>query len=299
MLKLSISDGYAVRRYGTQQAVRVLKEAGFEAVDYDRTCSAYKHFEGLYAAPDAEFFGAFEADRRIYEDVGLTIGQIHCPFNSPPDRVTEEEMAWFVQGVKRSIRAAAVLGAPIAVLHPVIPVGWNESLENYRNAFAITDRLCAEYVELGEKLGVVIALENMPGGDTTVPYSCAEQFLKLLEKLKSPCFKVCLDTGHANWALPKDELPAMVRAIAPHICTVHLHDNGGTWDNHFLPYGGTIDWDAVCRELGAGGYEGNVNLETCSMTQMGEALFRQYLSFQSAIAGELREKILAARAYLG
>lgn len=295
MLKISIEDGYTVKRCGTKKAAQLLKQAGFDAVDYGRTCSAYRHFEGLYTAPDAEFFAAFEEDRRIYEDAGLIIGQIHCPFNAPPDNVTPEEMECFVMGVKRSIRAAAVLGAPIAVLHPVIPVGWNENEETYRKSFAVTDRLCAEYVELGEKLGVTVALENMPGGDTTVPYSCAEQFLRLLEKLKSPRFRVCLDTGHANWALPAGELPAMARALAPYICAVHLHDNGGTWDNHFIPYGGTIDWDALCKALGEGGYTGTVNLETCSMRQMGDDLFAQYLAFQRAIAEELRQKIEAAR----
>lgn len=296
MLELSIETGAVVRRCGTQVGAQLLKKAGFEAVDYGRTHSAYKHFEGLYTAPDAEFFGAFEADRRIFEDAGLKIGQIHCPFNAPPDNVTPEEMQQFVKGVKRAIRAAAVLGAPVAVMHPVIPVGWNENEENYRNSFAVTDRLCAEYTELGEELGVVIALENMPGDDTTVPYSCAEQFLKLLDKINSPYFKVCLDTGHANWALPTGELPAMARALAPHICALHLHDNGGTWDNHFLPYGGTIDWDALCKALGEGGYTGTVNLETCGMRQMGDGLFEQYMSFQCGIVAELRDKILAARA---
>lgn len=295
-MKISVTDGYVVKRYGTQKALQVLKQAGFEAVDYGRTCSEYKHFEGLYTAPDVEFFAVFEEDRRIYEDAGMAIGQIHCPYNSPPDRVTPEEMERFVLGVKRSIRAAAVLGAPVAVVHPVIPVGWNENEENYANSFAVTDRLCTEYTELGEKLGVVVALENMPGGDTTVPYSCAQQFLKLLERLKSPCFKVCLDTGHANWALPAGELPDMARALAPHLCALHLHDNGGTWDNHFLPYGGTIDWDALCKALGEGGYDGTVNLETCSMHQMSDALFERYLAFQSGIADELRNKILSARA---
>ena len=58
MLKLSIEDGGAVRRYGTEKAAQLLKKAGFDAVDYGRTHSAYKHFEGLYTAPDAEFFAA-------------------------------------------------------------------------------------------------------------------------------------------------------------------------------------------------------------------------------------------------
>lgn len=296
MLELSVSDGYVVSRHGTEKAVQLLKRVGFEAVDYGRTCSEYKHFEGLYTEPDAAFYSVFEKDRRVYEDAGLKIGQIHCPFNAPPDRVTPEEMERFVAGVKRSVRAAALLGAPIAVVHPVIPFGWNEKEEIYNSSYEITDRLCAEYTELGEKLGVVIALENMPGGDTTVPYSCAEQFLKLLDKLKSPYFKVCLDTGHANWALPAGELPAMARALAPHLCALHLHDNGGTWDNHFLPYGGSIDWDALCKALGEGGYTGGVNLETCSMRQMGDDLFEIYMSFQCGIAAELRDKILAARA---
>ncbi len=291
MMKLSVQSNIA-DRWGKAGGARALAAAGFEAVDYQGALSAYKHFEGLYTLPDAEFYAYFEAERRIYEDAGLAIGQMHCPFNCPPDDVTPEQFDFFVASVKRAIRAAAVLGAPFAVVHPFIPVGWQE---NTQLSYDITDRLCAEYAELGEKYGVTVALENMPGGDTTVPYSCGEQFLKLLDKIKSPRFGVCLDTGHANWALanPKTELPDMVRALGRQLVCVHMHDNGGTWDNHFLPYGGTIDWDALCSALGEVGYTGNVNME-CGIRGPKDAAFELGLRFQCAIAAELRDKIAAA-----
>ncbi len=290
MLKISITSGPATARWGSQRAAQAIAAAGFDAVDYQGACSSYKHFAGLYTAPDAEFYAHFEAERRIYQDAGLAIAQMHCPYNPPPDRVTEQELEFFVASVKRAIRAAAVLGAPCAVVHPVIPTDWQT---NQQKSYDITDRLCSEYAELGEKYGVTVALENMPGGDTTVPYSAPEQFLKLLDKLKSPRFGICLDTGHANWALPDGQLPAMVRALAGHIVCMHMHDNGGTWDNHFFPFGGSTPWNELCAALGQTGYTGAVNLETCHLKQTSDALFTAALGFQCAIAAELRDKIVA------
>ena len=291
-MKTSICSAAGTARWGTEQGFAELKNAGFEAVDYGGACGTYKHFSGLYTLPDAEFYHHFEQERRVIEAAGLEIGQIHCPYNSPPDRVTEQELEFFIAAVKRAIRAAAVLGAPLAVVHPVIPVGWDRDSSI---SYALTDRLCEEYAEIGQRVGVRVALENMPGDDTTVPYSCAEHFLRLFEKLDTPWLVACLDSGHANWALPAGTLPEMIRALGGHIHCVHLHDNGGTWDNHFFPYGGTLDWDAVCIALGQSGYTGNVNLETHMLKQAGNEVYRQSLRLQCAIAAELRDKIEAAR----
>ena len=291
MWELSITTGPAADRFGSEGAARALREAGFEAVDYLGTHRQYQPFAGLYTQPDDRFFAYFENERRIYEAAGLRIGQIHCPYNPPPDHVTEEELQFFTAAIKRAIRAAAVLGAPVAVVHPVIPVGWDRDPQI---SYTLTDRLCEEYAALGQQVGVQVALENMPGGDTWVPYSCAEHFLRLFEKLDTPYLVACLDSGHANWALPTGELPAMARALGRHLRCVHLHDNGGTWDNHFLPFGGTIPWDELCRALGEIGYTGTVNLETGAMKLMSDGLFCQGLAFQQAIAAELRDNIRAA-----
>ena len=286
MWEVSVTTGPATGRFGSRGAARALADAGFEGVDYQGACSSYRPFEGLYTQPDAAFFGFFEAERQIYADAGLRIVQMHCPYNPPPDRVSEEELVFFVAAVKRAIRAAAVLGAPVAVVHPVIPPDWQQDTQK---PYQITDRLCQEYLELGQQVGVQVALENMPGGDTTVPYSCAEQFERLFAKL--PGLTACLDTGHANWALPTGQLPAMARALGPRLRCLHLHDNGGTWDNHFLPFGGTVDWLALCQALEESGYTGPVSLETCAMKQMSDALFCQCLTLQKSIAAELREHI--------
>lgn len=298
MNELSITTTLAVHRFGSEGGARALKEAGFEAADYIGAHVGYHHFSGLYTSSDKEFFGYFEGERAAFEKAGLPIGQIHCPFNPPPDRTTPEEQEFFIASVKRAIRAAAVLGAPAAVVHPIIPVGWDQDASI---SYDLTDRLCEEYARLGEEVGVRIALENMPGSDTKVPYSCAEHFLRLFEKLDTPWLTVCLDTGHANWALPKGEVPNMARALGKHLQVLHLHDNGGTWDNHFTPFGGTVTWNDLCAALAEIDYTGTINLETgcASMMEMSDELFLKWLDYQHAVAAELRSKINAARQNLG
>ncbi|GEM_PF-5174682 len=291
-MKLSIESGSIMDRYGTEEGARLIKAAGFEAVDYTGANSTFCYDGGVFALPEKEFLDYFEKEGRKIEATGLELGQMHCPANSPPDRITPEQLTYFTAAVKRSLRAAAVMGIPIAVVHPVIPVGWQE---NAQISYDITDRLCFEYAELAEQLGITVALENMPGDDTNVPYSYDAQFLNLLQKLKSPSFGICLDTGHANWALPKGKLPDMARTLVPHLACVHLHDNGGTWDNHFTPFGGTIDWNALCVALGEGGYSGNINLEVHPAHGASDGLFFKTLEYQCAVAAELRDKIIAAQ----
>lgn len=291
MYELCISSGVTAGRYPTERGAALLSAAGFEAVDY-ATFSKYRHFEGLFAEPDAGFSAFFAAEKKAYAEAGIRIAQIHCPFNCPPDDVTEEELRFFMASVRRSLKAAVILEAPIAVLHPIIPVGWDRDSSR---SFALTEQLCTDCLEEAERLGLKLALENMPGNDTTVPYSSAPPFLALFKKL--PQLGACLDTGHANWALPRGSVPDMARQLGGRLYTVHLHDNGGTWDNHFFPFGGTVTWNELCRALGEIGYKGPVNLETgcAGMNEMSDELFFQCLLYQCAIARELRGKIAQAK----
>lgn len=287
MWELCITSGPAAARFGSAGGARALAATGFEAVDYQGACSAYQGTAALYRQPEAAFFAHFRQERGVYEAAGLQIAQMHCPYNPPPDAIDESEIPFFAACVKKAIRAAAVLGAPVAVVHPFIPPDWQQ---HPQRALDLTERLCAEYLAVGEEVGVQVALENMPGGDTTVPYSSAPPFLRLFERL--PGLVACLDTGHANWALPNGQLPDMARALGGKLRCLHLHDNGGTWDNHFFPFGGTVDWQALCRALG--GYTGPISLETCALTQASDAVFCQGLAFQRAIAEQLRQMIRAA-----
>ena len=77
----------------------------------------------------------------------------------------------------------------------------------------------------------------------------------------SEYFKICLDTGHANFF----DLSAgdAVRLLGKeYLYTLHIHDNDGNGDRHWEPFRGLIDWEDFCNALHEIKYEGVVSLES-------------------------------------
>ena len=114
-------------------------------------------------------------------------------------------------------------------------------------------------VDLAKEYGVVVALENMPF--TKLILSTPEQVLGFVKEFDSPWFRVCLDTGHAAvFGLnPADTVRLLGKE---YLSILHVHDNDGRRDLHWLPYFGVIDWADFSRALTEIGFEGTVSLET-------------------------------------
>ena len=90
-------------------------------------------------------------------------------------------------------------------------------------------------VREAEEMGLVIALEN-------VYEDSPDSIETLLEKIHSPNFRFCFDTGHHN-VFSKVPLPTWLETVGKYLCEVHLHDNHKERDEH-LPVGeGGFDFD--------------------------------------------------------
>lgn len=88
-----------------------------------------------------------------------------------------------------------------------------------------------------------------------------EAILRAVKEINSPFFRVCLDTGHC--AVFGDSPADAVRLIGKeYLSTLHVHDNDGCGDCHWLPGAGVIDWQDFSDALAEIGFEGSVSLET-------------------------------------
>ena len=86
-----------------------------------------------------------------------------------------------------------------------------------------------------------------------------EDCLRMLEELRSERFGILLDTGHVYLNGESfDEVLRQCRGIPLHI---HLDDNRGDFDSHFVPGCGTIDFRAFFRALKAVDYSGFLSVE--------------------------------------
>lgn len=103
--------------------------------------------------------------------------------------------------------------------------------------------------ETAEKNDVVLALENIRS---------SKHLSYLFDRIESPNLKFCYDSGHNNCFEPTIDV---VSLLGNKLVAVHLHDNDGADDQHFMPFCGTIDWQALMNKIAKVGYSGAITLE--------------------------------------
>lgn len=158
-----------------------------------------------------------------------------------------------LEDIKENIRLAADLEAELVVVaagrrHPLIPAPLEDAQQLALDALG-------EALELAEKLGVILGLENVPN---SLAATASDQ-LTLLEKINRPHFQAVYDM--ANGYMVEDPAEG-VKKVAPFLKLVHYSDTHKTAWGH-LPVGyGEVDFAACTRSLNELKYDGLVILET-------------------------------------
>ena len=212
---------------------------------------------------EAQFdIDAFDADdepymraaRDQFNQVQLSVWSVHAPFGPEVD-LSSPDTAIRTRGiaaVKRAARGAAYLGAGVMVVHCGDRCG---SDRDHQGPLIRSEDALSEIVTACDEINVRIALENLPPDHLTCE---AEELMSVVTAFPADRVGVCLDTGHANIA---GTLHSLMDTVSSRIITVHLHDNDGSGDQHLVPGGGTIDWQAVRSALDSSPYEGPLMFE--------------------------------------
>lgn len=253
MLKIAVNAMRDPKEY------KLLKEVGYDAVDYNGLCTEPE--AGLFALSDEKFERELLRDRKAIENAGLEICQIHGVW--PYDDTKPEKWESKFQAMIRSIRAAAILGSQYVVVHPVMPYGWEESPDHEKDVRKNTEYM-KMLVPYAKECGVKIALENMPC--PYVPCGPVEELVKCIDEVNSPHLVACLDVGHST-ALGIDAGDA-VRMLGNRLHCLHIHDNDGKHDFHWLPYYGVTNWQNFTSALKEIEYKGVITLETSVSQRM-------------------------------
>jgi len=90
-------------------------------------------------------------------------------------------------------------------------------------------------MDTASKIGLRVAVENVFDEDP-------DALQMLIEKIKSPDFGFCFDTGHFNLfsTVPMEK---WFESLGRHLIEVHLHDNDGKADFHWALGRGGIDFE--------------------------------------------------------
>lgn len=200
-------------------------------------------------------------DRTLYDKLVAVVGHVpppvfslHAPYK--PDRglslLDEGARLAAVDRAEEALELASRLGARWVVIHGSQGL---TSASNRADRRAQARKSLAGLVPTAKMLNLRLALEMMP--PEWLPAGVAEAF-DMVEGLDPEVVGFCLDTNHANLT---GDLSEITRALGPRILTVHISDNDGLKQQHWMPFKGVINWEAFMVALDEVGYSGPLTYE--------------------------------------
>lgn len=263
-MKISFPLGAIEAKVGTEKALLLSKEAGFDAVDY----GLGELVDDNSALSGDGYREHAENIRKMADKIGIEINQTHAPFTFPmarwnsPDEFENVIMPRFY----RTLEISGILGASVSVVHPLhhfTYAGHEEEIFNLNMDYY--RRLIPYAKEYNVKIGVENMFQVDPRRKYIIPDTCAsiEEFVRYIDTLNSDAITACLDIGHIGLAQREHESWDFVRALGhDRLGSLHVHDNDYRADQHSIPGLGKIDWVEVTKALGEIDYKGDFTFET-------------------------------------
>ena len=235
---------------GWEDQLRDAKAAGFRYVEWGFN-TAHMALEAPECIAE-KLMGAME-------ECGVHCVTTHLPFYSLFDDAEELDET-VEKAIKDAICLSGMLGASAAAYHPRSSTKHNFSV---RRAEAALHGVMPGYLELAEKYGTRIAIENLavfPDHPDLLFYgSRYEDLVRIVDHYASPLFGICWDTGHAN--LMHLDQYEILKEIGHRLIATHVHDNCGFHDDHSFPSLGTADFSRIMPAFREIGYDGPLMLE--------------------------------------
>lgn len=256
--------------YTSEDAIRMIAAGGYDSVDLD--LAFWRQQEDPMAGDNWRQW----LDRQIQtaQAVGLPITQGHAHFYGVEhcELLSPEEQEHRDKTILRDIEAAGLCGICWLVVHPQ-----SYCDEVYYSRKISLEKNMEMFQRLGDaaaKHGVGIAIENM--FIRTMPKFAAscDDLIELVDRLgDDKVFGICWDTGHGN--LNHVDQAAAVKQMGKRLVCLHVNDNKGQWDDHILPYQGTIQWESFMKALGQIDYRGEFTYEIHNFSKGFDAGFHQ------------------------
>jgi sugar phosphate isomerase/epimerase len=241
---------------------------GFEAIELFATRTHFDYHSPTTAADLQEWLA----------DAGLELHGIHAPVFETfaagrgstlltLASVDADHRSRAVAEAERALHIARRIPTRVLVAHLGVPGLQSQPPSPSDNNRDAARRSVEALVQLAAPLGVRIAVEVIPN-----ELSRAASLVHFVEEdLESVDVGVCLDFGHAH--LDGEVLDA-IETVSGHLITTHVHDNRGRFDDHLVPFDGTIDWPAAMTALQKVGYEQTLLFEIAAHGSTKETLVK-------------------------
>ena len=260
---------YNMARWG-EERYRKMREIGFEAMDFSNDVT-----ERLASCETtcAEFMEEVKREKKLILESGLEIAQMHGPWRWPPRDYTPEDRADRMARMKASIEACAYLECENWVIHNVMPFGHEDMLlGKEQETWEMNLEFFTELAKTAHQNGVTVCIENMPMPKFSI--GAPADTVRFIKAMNDDCFKMCYDVGHAA-VIPGVDPVASVYEIRDVLRTLHIHDNLGKVDQHFIPFFGVVDWYGVGKALRDIEFGGAFSLEVEAPKNMPDPFYEQ------------------------
>ena len=277
---------YAIDKYGfppsipdTLQALREIRELGFE----------YAELEGVSGPNLVEVHEARHEIKSLLDEIDLHVANF-VPVIPELRELDDEKRAFGREMFELGVEVAATIGAEFVQIDSFPPCiecldGVQYDSDNVTNYGATWryrlspdfswDRQWEVFVESAKwcaqkanSVGLKLIVEPRVGEIV----SNTDAMLRLIEAVDEPNLGAILDTGHQY--AQKEILPVSVAKLKDRLMYLHLSDNDGTRNDHFVPGEGTIDWEGFFEALKLYNFQGYAGLD---IAKTGEELSTSYL----------------------
>lgn len=269
-----------IMRWG-ESRYQMLRAAGYDCIDYNLADTE----TAPYTLPEKEFEAYLRHEKSLAEKSSIEIFQIHGPWRWPPQEGTAAERQERMEKMTRSLQAASLIGCKNWVVHPIMPFGIEDiGTGNEQATWDMNMQFMSALLEQARELGVTICLENMPM--TKFSLGSPDDILRFVKAIDDEHFKICLDTGHVS-VFPNLTPGDALRRLGEEVRVLHVHDNDGRFDRHWMPYYGVIDWADFGRAIREVKFQGVLSLEVSPPENMplsaAEAMYASMAQIARAI----------------
>lgn len=211
------------------EIVPLLEEVGYQYIDLN-FCEMMNPHHDI----DEKYIGILDRYRR---ELGVTYTQCHVPYSHDYLSMSRAEQQHLDEQITSAFSYAGTLGVDTVVIHP-IKAGVDENIAYFERMIPYLPSSCR------------LAIENMDREDEI---STAEELIAITDHFDKRV-GICLDTGHAY--LRGLDLASEIRKMGHRLIATHIADNRGKYDEHAMPFFGSIPWEDVMSAMREIGYKG-------------------------------------------
>jgi sugar phosphate isomerase/epimerase len=182
-----------------------------------------------------------------------------------------------IDHTRRALSLCAELGAPHITTEPGGPLAHGQGRQSALDLFVEILKPLAEHAH---NLGVLLLIEPEP----ELLIETTDQYLEVADRVNAPSIGLNFDVGHAFCV--REDLPAAIAKLAPHIRHYHFEDIAATRVHHHLVPGmGAIDFTEVVAAIRKTGYDGWLTVELYPNIDDPDAAARRAYEVLSPLIG--------------